>query len=224
MSRFEDRLLDELRDVVTARPTPAVAAVAAPRPSRRPRVALAGGGGLAAVAAGVVLATSGGGVSPAYAVEKQDDGTVTVHISSLADADGLQSKLRAEGVPAVVTYDTAGGVGTGAGVPACAVPPNAGPPALTKGAEEAGVPGDGPSTSVAPEAGGVSGGGPSQSFSAAGTSPKDGSPGRKITSSTRVDADGTTFSVNPGALKPGEKVYLTTAGGQGAGAVGMAIC
>src|SRR4051812_4683219 len=99
---FEDRLLAELRAVVAARPAPAPPP--SPPPARRlPRARLSLAAGAATVA-GVLLATGGGGAAPAYAVEKQPDGSVTVEINSLRDAAGLQEKLRAAGIPAVVDY------------------------------------------------------------------------------------------------------------------------
>lgn len=103
MSNFEERLLRELRETVTAEP--------AGRRQRRPgrRFALVGGvAALAgtAVAAGVVFLSAG--TQAAYAVTKNDDGTVTVEIDSLSDAAGLQAKLQAAGVNAVVEYLPAG--------------------------------------------------------------------------------------------------------------------
>src|SRR5438067_1961748 len=99
-SSFEDRLLTELRQVVAERPAPA--AGAAPRP--RTRLALSGATVAAATAAVVVVATSGDNTSAAYAVDRQANGSVTVHISSLRDAAGLQQQLRADGIPATVRY------------------------------------------------------------------------------------------------------------------------
>jgi len=102
VSNFEERLLVELRQMVTSRPVE--------RGRRRPgRLALAGG--LAAVlaaaaAAGVFLLTAG--TQAAYAVTKNADGSVTVEIDSLTDAAGLQAKLQAAGVNAVVEYLPAG--------------------------------------------------------------------------------------------------------------------
>ncbi|MEA2169931.1 MAG: hypothetical protein QOF76_3231 [Solirubrobacteraceae bacterium] len=98
---FEDRLLDQLRHVVAENPAPAPAK---PRVGRR-RLALSGAGLTTAAAAAVVLLTSGG-VSPerAYAVDEQSNGSVSVTINDLRDAEGLQRKLRAAGVPADVRY------------------------------------------------------------------------------------------------------------------------
>ena len=199
-ARFEERLLHELRAVVAARPTPPAAS---PRPSRRPRLMLAASGGFAAVAAAVVLVSSDGGVSPAYAVDKEPDGSVTVHIKSLNDAAGLQSKLRAEGVPAVVSY------ATGPGVPGCAAQDG----------------GDGPVTTQAPEKGtSRSTGDDGPTFQTGGTAPKGDVARANVTSTVRTDSDGTTFNLNPGTLKPGEQVYVTTAGGPDVSRVGIAIC
>jgi hypothetical protein len=104
-TKFEDRLLTELRAVVAARPAPEV--VTASRRSPRGRLVLATGA-VAATAAGVLIATGGDTAAPAYAVEKQPNGNVTVEIHSLRDAAGLQEKLRAAGIPAVVDYTPVG--------------------------------------------------------------------------------------------------------------------
>jgi hypothetical protein len=104
---FEDRLLVELRAVVAARPTPD--AVTSQPVRRIPRVRLTvAAGAVAATVAGVLVAVSGDSTAPAYAVEKQADGNVTVEIHSLRDAAGLQEKLRAVGIQAVVDYTPIG--------------------------------------------------------------------------------------------------------------------
>jgi len=106
MSNFEERLLVELRGLVAASP-----------PARgqrhpvwsRPRLVLAGGlvaVAAAAAAAGVFFLAAG--TPAAYAVTKNADGTVTVEIDSLSDAAGLEAKLQAVGVNAVVQYLPAG--------------------------------------------------------------------------------------------------------------------
>jgi hypothetical protein len=102
---FEDRLLTELRAVVAARPAPELVTASARAP--RTRLILAAGA-LAATVAGVFVVTGGDNAAPAYAVEKQPDGSVTVAIHSLSDAAGLQQKLRAAGIPAVVDYTPIG--------------------------------------------------------------------------------------------------------------------
>lgn len=104
--RFEDRLLHELRAVVASTPAPAA------EPARRPlltRTRLTLGGAVAAAgAAGALVLAGGGGASPAYAVESHGDGSVTVTVSSVRDAAGLQQKLAAAGIRAVVDYVPAG--------------------------------------------------------------------------------------------------------------------
>ena len=53
-------------------------------------------------------ATGGDPAAPAYAVQPHGDGSVTVTINGLRDADGLERALRDEGVRAVVDYLPAG--------------------------------------------------------------------------------------------------------------------
>jgi hypothetical protein len=103
---FEDRLLQELRSMVVASQEPFEKGRRSWARSRSPRrLALAGATVvLAAVAAVAAVQLVSGGAAPAYAVNKNDDGTVTVEISSLSDAAGLEQKLREAGIPAVVQY------------------------------------------------------------------------------------------------------------------------
>ena len=108
MSNFEERLFHELSDLL-----PAARAGRGGREMlrQRPRVVLAGG--LAAVVAAAAIAAVvflSAGAQSAYAVIKNPDGTVTVEIDSLTDAAGLQAKLQAAGVNAVVQYLPAGKV------------------------------------------------------------------------------------------------------------------
>ena len=177
---FEDRLLAELRQVVAANPAP---------PASRRRVAVpqrlllvAAGAASAALAA---LIVAGGGGSSAYALERQSDGSVTVHINSLSDASGLEGSLRRAGIPAVVDY-------TPNCVPATAVPPKDGGPSFTTGQADTGGP-HGAGARV------------------------------KVTSSVRIDSrEGVTFSLDPGRIPPGEKVFITTSTGH-ADAIGIEI-
>jgi hypothetical protein len=103
---FEDRLLHELRNVVVANQTSGGGRKTSWSVSRSPRrLALVGAAAVfVSVAAVAVVQLVGGGAAPAYAVNKNDDGTVTVEISSLSDAAGLERKLRDAGIPAVVQY------------------------------------------------------------------------------------------------------------------------
>jgi hypothetical protein len=181
-TRFEDRLLEQLRGVVAARPVPDV--VTRRRPGRT-RLALAGAGVAAATAVVAIVAT-GGDVTPAYAVESGPGGSVTVEIRSLSDAAGLQRSLRDAGVPAVVDYAPAGCADPGAGG------------------------GPGPSTRRERD----SDAGPSLS----GPGPGPGA----TTSQARVDGDGVKFTIDPGTVKPGQKVFITTSTGA-VSTIGMAI-
>ena len=103
-SSFENRLLHELRALVAEAP---VGTPAMPSPSRRvrPRLAvLAGAVAVVAVSAAAGIPLLSGGTTPAYAVSRNQDGSVTVEVGSLKDAAGLEQKLREAGVPAVVQY------------------------------------------------------------------------------------------------------------------------
>jgi hypothetical protein len=120
---FEQRLLRELRRVVIEQPGSSSAPVAR-TPIARARFRftrrLVLTGGLAAVvaiglAAGLPIGGGNGG-SAAYAVTRNADGTVTVQINALRDAEGLQRKLREAGVPALVQYLPAGKACEGARV------------------------------------------------------------------------------------------------------------
>jgi hypothetical protein len=108
-TRFEDRLLTELRAHV-ARNRPEPAPTPRRRPLLRPAPIAAAGAVLATAAVAVVIATGGDGASPAYAVTPQSNGSVTVSVKSLDDADGLQQALRDAGVNAVVRTLPAGKV------------------------------------------------------------------------------------------------------------------
>ena len=191
-NRFEDRLLDQLRAVVAARPAPAVAR----RRPRRGRLAIAGAGVAAATAAVAIVATSGDVTPSAYAVQARPDGRVTVAIRSLRDAAGLERSLRAAGVPAVVDYARPGCDGPGAGV--------------ASGTASRG-------TTAHAEKGGRRDTGPSLSGPGLG-------PGRGAgVVTTRVTTgDGVKFTLDPGEVKPGEKVYITTSTGA-VRTLGMAV-
>jgi hypothetical protein len=104
-TNFEDRLLVELRAVVAERP----AATPAPAKRASSRLVLSGAATAAAAAAGAsVFVLGAGSATPAFAVDRQADGDVSVTINRLSDAPELEAKLRAAGVPAVVDYTPAG--------------------------------------------------------------------------------------------------------------------
>jgi hypothetical protein len=194
-THFEERLLQQLRQVVADRPAAAHAVTAAPAPPRmrRRRLVLAGAGGVAAVAAAVAIVAGSGGVTDsAYAVIPRADGSVTVKISTLSDADGLQGALRAAGVPAVVRY------GRATDCPGPVTGPAPGPGSESGNAQHHTAAGDasGPSTDTAGAAPAAGAGNP-----------------HKVTGAVRTDADGTTFTIDPGPLAPGDKVYITASGG-----------
>jgi hypothetical protein len=209
---FEDRLLEQLQHVVALRPAPAMAG-----PSRRPRrarLALAGAGVAAASVAIALVATSSDVTSSAYAVQEQPGGAVTVSIHSLKDADGLQRSLRDAGVPAVVDYVSAGSgdcAAGGTGVPAA-------------GGASGGFQAEGFATRT--HTNGGHGTDALPSLSQAGPEPGnhagDGGPSRRTSSRVRVTDDGVTFTIDPGTLRAGEKVYITTSTGS-VTSVSMAI-
>jgi hypothetical protein len=115
MTRFEDQLFTDLMQQYgpvlqrTRRPAPAP-----PRALRRPTRLAAGTAGGAAVAAGLALAVAalvpGSGSSTgtaqltAWTVTRHADGDISVTIRQLRNPAGLQARLRADGVPASVTF------------------------------------------------------------------------------------------------------------------------
>jgi len=198
-NRFEDRLLEQLRHVVAERPAPAPTFVAR-RPPRRTRLVLAGASVAAATAVVAIVATSSDVTPSAYAVQPRPDGSVTVKIRSLRDAAGLERSLRAAGVPAVVDYVPEGGTG-------CVAPA---PEPAPGGSAERGLNTDGAG------AGGRTDSGPSLSSRGPG-------PGAHQTmSKVAAGDDGVTFTIDPGTIEPGEKVYITTSTGA-MSTIGMAI-
>jgi len=90
---LDARALNDLHRVTAQMP-------ARTRPRRRLILAAVGVGGLAVAAA---VAVDRGG-APAYAVERNDDGTVTVKIERFEDADGLEAAIERYGVNAEVDY------------------------------------------------------------------------------------------------------------------------
>jgi hypothetical protein len=102
VSNFEERLLHELRSLVAV---PTIGHEQRRAFWERRRLVLAGGvTAVLATAATVGVVLLSAGTQAAYVVSKNADGTVTVEIDSLSDAAGLQAKLQAAGVNAVVQY------------------------------------------------------------------------------------------------------------------------
>ncbi|MET8991434.1 hypothetical protein ABZW49_38790 [Nonomuraea wenchangensis] len=92
-----------------AHPSPAITAAAprhGPSPLRRRMLAGTAVAGLAAAAA-VAVPLTFGSQSAAYAVVKQDDGTVQVTVREFRDPDGLEARLKAENIQADVTFTEA---------------------------------------------------------------------------------------------------------------------
>ncbi|MGY0060115.1 hypothetical protein ACWY4P_26820 [Streptomyces sp. LZ34] len=96
-TQFKQRLASELSAMATApAPVPATRA-----PARRLRLPLAIATVATAAAAAVVVPTlSGSGTSPAYAVTKQDDGSLILHLNRPEGLPGLQKQLTKMGVRA----------------------------------------------------------------------------------------------------------------------------
>ncbi|MFF0867133.1 hypothetical protein ACFYUV_35590 [Nonomuraea sp. NPDC003560] len=92
-----------------AYPSPAISAAAArhgPSPLRRRLLAGATAAGIAAAALIAVPVVSGS-QSVAYAVVTRSDGTVQVTVREFRDPEGLEAKLRDEGIVADVTFTEA---------------------------------------------------------------------------------------------------------------------
>ncbi|MBN8866273.1 MAG: hypothetical protein J0H98_01845 [Solirubrobacterales bacterium] len=190
---FESRLLSELRQVAAENPAPSAQAA---RPKRYGRFAAAGAG-LAAVVAGVAIyAGSGDNTTSAYAVESEPDGMVTVEIKSLKDAGGLERSLNEAGVPAEVNYSPVMAT-------ICAIEAEPGDNAKS---DEKGF----SKTSPLVETSGTTE--TAEATEALKTLPAMPAKAGAL-SETRTDADGTTFSIDPGTIKKGEKLYITTSGG-----------
>jgi hypothetical protein len=198
---FEERLLHQLREAVAQRPEPTseVAAFDPRAPRRRNRLILSGAGIAAAATVAAVVVTGDDAGTDAYAVTPQSDGSVTVQIHSLRDAAGLQRELRAAGVPAIVNYRPA------APDAPCA-PPGSRADRPGFGTTERREDDNGPSLHSSQE-GRVAGSG--------GDSNVPPPPaGADVTSSeVSTTDDGVTFTIDPGATEPGDRIRITTADG-----------
>lgn len=182
--RFEDRLMTQLRLVVADNSSPAIPlSVTTPRRVRLSWSLASAGTAVAAAAAAIVI-TAGSSTSPAYAVARQPNGMVTVQIHDLSDASGLQSALRADGVPAVVDYRQASA--------GCALPPNGTAQTATASGGQAGQSGSYAEVQAGP--GGIVG----QLHGQVEVS-QDGS---------------VRFSIDTSKLPSGDQVWITTATGK----------
>ncbi|MFF6995909.1 hypothetical protein ACFY93_13285 [Streptomyces sp. NPDC008313] len=99
-THFKRRLASELSAMAATEAAP----TATRAPARRPRVrfTIAAGIAAAAAAAVVVPTVSGSGSSPAYAVTRQDDGSLILEMRRAEGAPGLQRQLNKMGVRAAV--------------------------------------------------------------------------------------------------------------------------
>lgn len=99
LGHFEERLLAELTAVVEQRAASPATAV----PGRRRRLVPAAAALLTVVAGAVLAAVHLGlGAEPAYAVDRQADGSVLISINDANRLDGLPQRLKDVGVAAVV--------------------------------------------------------------------------------------------------------------------------
>src|SRR5437763_7837626 len=100
--RFEERLLSELKRVVTERTADAATNTAPASRRSRPRLAFAGAVAVAGGAAVVAVAVASGGGTPAYAVTTSSGGVVWVTANYLGDPAEANRELHRAGVPVVV--------------------------------------------------------------------------------------------------------------------------
>jgi hypothetical protein len=100
LTAFEEQLLAELKNVVAGRSAPVKSR------SRRRLVLVGAAAAVALTAAGVSFVAFRS--SPAYAVERDPDGSVRVYIHDYRDPEGLQRRLAAFGIRASVNYLPAG--------------------------------------------------------------------------------------------------------------------
>jgi hypothetical protein len=102
LTALEERRLAELKQYVASRPAAGLApARRALRRYGRPVLAL---GAAAAAATAALVAASVGTGTPAYAVTRSADGTVTITLSDFRDTTQLSQELKQLGVPAAVYY------------------------------------------------------------------------------------------------------------------------
>jgi hypothetical protein len=110
MTNFSDQLLT---DLISEHGTALESAGLPSAPSRRPHpvrraALLAGGAGALAAGLTVALTAFGGGASPAYAVTRHADGTLTVAVWHPSGIAGANSELRSLNARVVVVPEGAG--------------------------------------------------------------------------------------------------------------------
>jgi hypothetical protein len=200
--RFEDRLLHELRQIVDGNPAPTTASH--DRPLRR-RIAFGAIGVATATAVVAIVATTSDVTPSAYAVQSGANGAVTVSIHSLSDAAGLQTSLRAAGVPAVVDYAPAGQA-------ASCLPTGSATTATGVGSQPETRSTEAPGTSA----------GASSTGSGPTLTPASGGVPAGATTKVEVQPDGVRFTIDPGTIKPGQQVFITTSTGA-VDSIGMSV-
>jgi hypothetical protein len=126
MSKFTDHLW---RDLVREHgPTLAHADRPEPGRARRPRVLAGSTLGLAGVGAALVLALSGSAAPPAFAITKEGDGSVLVHLNQTQSLPQVNRKLAAMGTGEQITIYMASGTAAVSGPVTCMPAPGAASP------------------------------------------------------------------------------------------------
>jgi hypothetical protein len=124
MNRFEDNLWES----VLHEHGDDLARVEPPRASQTPRTVpgrrvFAGGTlGVAAVAAGLLLALGGSTAPPAFAITTNSDGTVVVQLANVEAIPAAENKLAAMGIDEWFEDEIAPGAATVAGPVDCTIP------------------------------------------------------------------------------------------------------
>jgi hypothetical protein len=120
MSKFTDHLWSDL--VQEHGPTLAQADRPQPGRSRRPRLLAGSTLALAGVGAALILALSGSAAPPAFAITKQNDGSVLVHLNYVKNLNlaQVEQKLKDMGTNEEITIYMATGAATVNGPVTCA--------------------------------------------------------------------------------------------------------
>ena len=132
MSKFTDHLW---RDLVREH-GPTLAHADRPEPARaggagvfrRPRILAGSTLGLAGVVAALLVVLGGSAAPPAFAITKQGDGSVLVHLNQTQNLPQVNQKLSAMGTGEQITIYEATGATPVSGAVTCTPGPGAGPP------------------------------------------------------------------------------------------------